>query len=203
MQSPWITILTAPRQTIREIASTNPNRSIWVLALIHGVCSLMNVFQSLEAGQAMQTAGLLILVVLLAPFWGYLNFSIWSALTLWVGKILGGQGTFQTLRASYAWSTVPLLINIPLWLLMLALFGHQLFVNFSDTTQVPQSTVALLFGVLALKVIAAIWSLVIYIITLAEVQNFGIFKSIINMILAGILLAVIFFIVINIIGWML
>jgi hypothetical protein len=194
-QSPWLSIWTHPRATIARIVSENPNRSLWLLAGIYGFCSLMNLFQSMALGSAMGPLGLLILAIIVAPFYGYVSFSIWSWFVSWVGKWFRGQGSFQTVRSAYAWSTVPILINIPLWLLMVALFGHQLFMNFPDAHLLPSSQVLLLFIISIAKVVLAIWSLVIYLNALAEVQKYSVLKAILNVVVAGVILAVIMFVI--------
>lgn len=192
MQNPWLTIWTEPRATIARVVAENPNRSIWPLAWVYGFCSLMNLSQSIELGAVMGTAGILILNALLAPFWGYVSFSIWSAVVAFVGKWLKGQGSFQTVRAAYAWSYVPVVLNIPLWLLMVILFGHQLFLDLPNAQVLPYAEVMVLFGILIAKVILAVWSLVIYINALSEVQKFSVLRAIINLVLAGLILMILF-----------
>ncbi|HSX11333.1 MAG TPA: Yip1 family protein [Chlamydiales bacterium] len=198
--NPWLSIWTSPRATIARIVRENPNRSLWLLAGIYGFCSLMNMFQSAALGNAMGPLGLLILAIVLAPFWGYICFAVWSAFVTWVGKLFKGQGTFKTIRAAYAWSCVPIVINIPLWLLMVVLFGHQLFLNFPDAHMMPNGIVTLMFVILIVKVALAIWSLVIYLNALAEVQSFSILRAILNVVVTAVALSVILFIIWSLLG---
>ena len=200
-RSPWLTIWTEPRATIAQIVAHQPNRSLWLLGAIYGFCSLMNLFQAAEIGEVMKTGPALILVILLAPIWGYVNFSVWSWFVRWVGKCLKGQGSFAALRAAYAWSAVPLIVNVPLWLLMVVLFGHQLFLNFSDSYLFTNSQRLVIFLFLITKVIVSIWSLVIYLNALAEVQKFSILKAIFNVLLTGALLVVLTLVVWNFFFW--
>lgn len=193
-KNPWLSIWMSPRETIARVVSENPNRSIWWLAFIYGFSSLLNLFQSMTLGKGMGVWGILILAVILAAIYGYVSFSIWSWVVTWTGKLFKGQGTYKTIRASYAWSCVPLILNIPLWLLMVALFGHQLFLNLPDAYLLSGWKVFVLFVVLIAKVILAIWSLVIYINALAEVQKYSVVRSILNMLVAGIVLGIIFFV---------
>lgn len=193
--NPWLTIWTQPRSTIARIVANNPNRSLWWLAGIYGFCSLMNMFQSMALGSAMSPVGILILAIVIAPLWGWINFSLWSVFVAWVGKWLKGVGTFTTVRSAYAWSCVPIIVNIPLWLLMVVLFGQQLFLNFPDAHLMPNNQMLLLFGILIIKVILAIWSLIIFLNTLAEVQKFSILRAILNVIIAGVILGIVLFVV--------
>lgn len=192
--NPWLSIWTKPRATISHIVAQNPNRSIWILAWIYGFCSLMNMFQSLEMGTKLNTAAILLLSIVVAPLWGWVSFTVWSWFVSVVGKWFKGQGSFQAVRASYAWSQVPIILNIPLWLLMVILFGHQLFLNFPNAHLLPDTLVTLMFVILVAKVVLAVWSLVIYLNALAEVQSFSVLKAILNLIVAGIIMGVIFFV---------
>lgn len=194
-QNPWLTIWTQPRATIAQIVAVNPNRSLWLLAFIYGFCSLMNMFQSMALGSTLSPIGILILAIIIAPFWGWVTFSVWSVFVTWVGKWFKGKGQFSETRAAYAWSCVPILLNIPLWLLMVYVFGHQLFLNFPDAHLVPPVQLTLLFAVLISKVVLAIWSLVIYLNALAEVQQFSILKAILNVLVAGVILGIVLFVV--------
>ncbi len=192
--NPWLTIWTKPRATIARIVETNPNRSLWWLAAIYGFCSLMNLFQSMALGATMGTGVILLVAIILSPFWGWLSFTIWSAFVAWVGKWFKGQGSFKAVRAAYAWSCVPIIVNIPLWLLMAVLFGHQLFLNYPEAHLLPNSLVTLLFVILVVKVALAVWSLVIYLNALAEVQKFSVIRAILNIIVAGVVLMLLLFV---------
>ncbi len=194
-RNPWLSIWTHPRATIAQIVAENPNRSLWWLAAIYGFCSLMNMFQSMALGTALGTVGILILAIILSPFWGWINFTIWSWFVTWTGKWLKGQGHFRSIRCAYAWSCVPILLNIPLWLLMVVLFGHQLFLNFPNAHLLPNSQLMLLFAILVVKVVVAIWSLVIYLNALAEVQKYSILRAILNVVIAGVILGAVLFVI--------
>jgi hypothetical protein len=199
--SPWLSIWTSPKATIRRVVSENPDKSLWLLAAIYGFCSVLNTFQSASLGQAMGTAGLLFLALVLAPFWGWLCFSVWSLFVTWTGKWFKGQGSFKSIRAAYAWSCIPIALNIPLWLLMVALFGHQLFLNFPDAHLLPNGLIALLFTISIVKVVLAVWSLVIYLNALAEVQNFSVVRAILNAAVAALVMIAILFILWSALGY--
>ncbi|PIS02819.1 MAG: hypothetical protein COT85_01955 [Chlamydiae bacterium CG10_big_fil_rev_8_21_14_0_10_42_34] len=192
-QNPWLSIWTSPRATIARIVAENPNRSLWLLASIYGFCSLMNLYQSMALGAMLNTLGILVLAVVLAPLWGWISFTVWSFFVSFVGKWFKGQATFSAVRASYAWSCVPIVLNIPLWLLMVFIFGHQLFLNFDNSEMLSNGQILFLFAILGIKVILAVWSFVIYLNALAEVQKFSILRSFVNIVVAGIIFLVLFF----------
>ena len=185
--SPWISIWTRPKETIRNIVMANPNRSLWLLAAIYGFSSLLNIFQSAGLGANLGVMPIVLFAVILSPIWGYAMFALWSWIVLVTGKIFRGRGEYQTVRAAYSWSCVPLVFNVAFWFILIALFGRDLFFAIGED-RLTQLEVTTLFVILIAKVVLAIWSLVIYLNTLAEVQHFSVLRSIGNVILAGIVL---------------
>lgn len=190
-KSPWISIWTEPRDTIRRIIALNPKRSIWLLAAIYGFSSLLNSFQSGSLGARMGIAPLFLLAVILAPFWGYLVFALWSWVIVWTGKLFKGQGNFQTVRAAYAWSCVPFAVTALLWVVLIVMFGHSLFTDFPQEHLLTGGQTALLFCILIGKVVLVIWSLIIYLNALSEVQRFSILRAIGNVIVAALIIGIV------------
>jgi hypothetical protein len=191
-QNPWISIWRSPSATIARIVAENPNRSLWALAFIYGFSSLLNLYQSASLGAVVGPTFLLVMAAIFAPLWGYVTFSVWSWVVTWTGKWFKGQGNFKTTRAAYAWSCVPFTLNIPIWLLMTLLFGRQLFLNFSEGYLLTNGQVLFLLAILIFKVILAIWSLVIYLNALAEVQQYTLLRAILNVVVAGVIVGVVF-----------
>ncbi|MBF8263896.1 MAG: hypothetical protein HW387_1561 [Parachlamydiales bacterium] len=130
---------------------------------------------------------MMLISIVIAPFWGYAFFSIWSYVVVWVGRMFKGQGSFDAVRAAYAWSCVPLIGNIPLWLLLLFFYADFVFFGAQDQVVLP-GAVALLFLILIGKLVFAVWSIVIYLQALAQVQQFSILRSIGNVVAASLVI---------------
>jgi hypothetical protein len=189
--NPWRTMWVEPRQTVRAVIAENPNRCLWLLAAIYGFSSILNLFQSMAVGGAVSTWALVFLAAVLSPLWGYAVFAIWAWLISWTGKWLHGAGNFTTVRAAYAWSCVPLAPNALIWICLVLLLKGQLFQNFIDGHLLSSMQVTLLFVLLLAKMLFVIWAVVLYLNALAEVQKFSILKTILNVIIAGAIGAVV------------
>src|SRR5579871_6805794 len=133
--SPWISIWTEPRMTISQIVQKNPNQGLWILAWIYGFLSFLNGSQSLSLGKDMNFLLILFLAVVIAPLWGMVVFGVWSLVVHLIGKMLKGQASFSFVRAAFAWSCVPLAVNILLWIILLFTFGESLFQTMQATVQ--------------------------------------------------------------------
>lgn len=190
-KSAWVTIWVHPRATIRRIVTENKKQSLWLLAAIYGFSALLGTFQSFSLGSVIGMIPIFVLAVILAPIWGYIAFAIWSWFVFWTGKWFKGLGDFQSVRAAYAWSSVPIAVSDLLWIVMLVMFGSTLFSMQPNAPIFSQAQSIVLLVLLFGKVVFSIWSLVIYLNTLAEVQQFSILRAIGNVIIAGLFVAII------------
>lgn len=181
-QSVWWSVWCSPRATIRHIVEQNPKRAFWGLCTIYGFPALLNAMQSISAGESVGIFGVFLLAILLAPLWGFVVFSVASGVVLWTGKWLRGKGSFGAIRACYAWSSVPILGSCVLWLILMGIFGKMLFVE--APIMVSGSALAVLFLILLGKVVLAVWSLVLYVQMLREVQGFSVGRSLANILLS-------------------
>lgn len=200
MENPWRSIWCNPRATIRRIVEENPNRSLWILAFICGFTSLFNGFQSFPIAIQIGLIPMFVLTVILSAFWGYVIFAVWSWAILVTGKIFKGQAKFKEARAAYAWSCVPLLVNLCIWLVLFVLFGSILFLGPQTHPALSGATVTFLFVLLIGKVVFSIWSIVIYLQALAEVQSYSVLRAIGNVILAAIFLGILIAIPVILLG---
>lgn len=171
MMNPWRSIWTKPRETIREIVAENPNRSIWVLAFIVGFSYFLNYW-----GDVLFLIGIIPILIglVLAPFVGHLVFAIWSGLLLLTGRMFKGAGSFRTIRAAQAWSSVPLVANIALYLVSAFFLFAMMRMQTVGVLQVG----FVIFAIM--RLVFAIWSLVLFVITLSEVQKFSVLRAIGN-----------------------
>lgn len=186
--NPWLSIWTKPRATIRRIVEENPNRSLWLLAFIYGLDSLISNAHALTLGQIIPPFILFPIIVILSPIWGYAFFSILSAAVLFIGKLFGGIATFRAVRAAFAWSCVPFAVSLVLLFATVFIFGQKLFMPNPVNQALSDKLTFLMFFILIAQVVLPIWSLIIYLKGLAEVQGYSVLKAIFNVILASIVM---------------
>jgi hypothetical protein len=198
--NPWRGILTKPRVTIKAIVGYDPNYHLLLLSMIYGFSAILGIAQNLKLGEKLDIISIIIPALLISPIWGYLFFSISSWFVFFTGKWLGGKAEYKHIRAALAWSHVPTIVTDFLWILMIIFFGKALF---QDLSKVVSSTLQIwgLFSILFLLLIASIWSIVIYINTLSEVQKFSILRTISNLILSTLLVAIIAIIIALVSKW--
>lgn len=138
---------------------------------------------------------ILIMAAIFAVFVGYIGISVSSAVLYWTGKWIGGKGEYNDIRCAVAWSNVPNALQIFLWFVLILLFGFQVFdQRFADTNFTgPQLgiVITLFLG----QAVLGVWSFLILLQTLGEVQGFSAWKALLNVFIPiGILVGIFWFI---------
>jgi hypothetical protein len=185
-KNPLFTIWLQPRPTLRFLLRYDPDRYIWLLLILGGIANSMsnNPPQSLsgDLGSISYLIGVLIggcTVVLLF----YLLFIFYLQ---WSGSWLKGRGRYAPMRTVFAWSMVPSIPTLGLQVIGMLYFGGNFITNTMEFKSQLDSGIAFFIG--AVEFILGVWVLVIMIIGISEVHQFGIGKAILTWFLSLILL---------------
>jgi len=183
--NPWVTMWTNPRKTIREIVNIAPRKGMFLLAFFFGLQYLLNLAHTMSIGQNFSPLMILISAVILAPLIGYFWFYVFGGCLYWTGKLFKGQGKFFQILSSVAWSSIPYILNVLMWFLFLVTSTFTIFVKNSEGFT--------FFFINFITLITAIWSLVLVIKCIKEVQDFSYWKSIGNYLAALVVYFIILF----------
>jgi len=186
--NPWLSMWTEPRKTIRGIITTDPSKQMLALCIVYGFPIMIHMARFFSAGTNFSMWTILLLSLLLSPIAGFIGISFTSALVYWTGKWINGKSKYKELRSAVAWSNVPTVVTCITWVILALSLGQGLFMAGFYAEEMPLATLAtFLFG---LQVIASIWSFVIFLIALSEVQKFSILRAIANVVIPFIIVSV-------------
>ncbi len=188
--NPWLKMWVRPRDTVRSIVKSDPNYRIWWLAAAYGFPMLLNMAQSFSLSTTFSLGVILILAAVLAAPIGMLGFMIISALVQWTGRWLGGVGSYLEIRAAVAWSNVTNIGTSILWLVLVCVFGWQVFFKTFPQSPFIGASLAVVSSVFLLETVLSIWSFVLLFQSLAEVQKFSVWRAIVNIILPFVIVTV-------------
>lgn len=188
--NPWLAIWTRPRATIRQQVERDPEA--WVLALVAfaGVGQLLSDASARSYGDRLDLPTLLFMALLAGPLIGILGAYVGGSLLCWSGRLLGGSAHPVEIRAAIAWSSVPYVASMVLWVPELLLFGEELFTNATPRLDADPGLQALLFAFVAVEMLAALWTFVVFLKCLGQVQAFSAWRALLNLLLPGVLIAV-------------
>ncbi|NGX51538.1 MAG: hypothetical protein K1060chlam2_01407 [Chlamydiae bacterium] len=192
--NPWLTIWVKPRKTIRAIIDSDVNHGLIFLSAIYGFQYLLQVAQFLSTGRDTSLWITLSLALVLSIPMGYLLFNAGSFFLFLLGKLIKGKGSFKEVRAATFWSTVPMIVSVAMWIILLITHGNSLFVVGYERglTQVGMG-VNIVTAIIQLVV--AVWAFIIFLHALGEVQGFSAWMALLNTVLSGIAMSVLLFLV--------
>lgn len=177
--NPWTRIWTHPREAVRNVVNYNPKFRFIFLSFIYGFLMSILWAQDLSLGTAFPPMQIVLASLVLATFIGMLSITVGSALIYWTGKWIGGTGEYYPVRAAVTWSNVPNVFSVIIWAVLIYLYKDQVFLaDFQQAVQSPAITAT--FVVLG---ILAIWSFVMLIKGIAEVQGFSAWKGLLNVLI--------------------
>jgi hypothetical protein len=184
-QNPWFSMWFYPKTTIRKIVHINPKYGVIYLSALYMLQNFFFFLNFWSLGLETHVFSLLIPVLLLAPIVGFAWMFFYGWILKLTGRLLGGTAPASHIRAALAWSRLPAIITLVMWLFLLGVDPDSVFIQY------PEGLVAL-FVTLILALVQ-IWTFVLLIESIREIQRFTWFRSICNVLLAAMIYSVIVF----------
>jgi hypothetical protein len=188
--NPWITMWIKPRSTIQQIVDTNPEHKVILLAAAAGFSQYLQRASDEGMGDRWEWPIIFLIAMIVGPIGGMIFLYIGGALIHWTGNWIGGQASSQDIRAAIAWSNVPVIWMLILWIPGLVLFGQELFTTEMPRIEANPSLAFILFGFGVIHIIVGIWAFIVFLKCLGQVQRFSVWKALGNAILPGLIIIV-------------
>jgi len=193
--NPYKSIWLQPRSTIQHIIDTNPTYLVLALLALTGVAMGISAASAEGWGYDMSLLWVFLIIATIFPLVTILVLYLVSALTRWTGTWLGGKATQEQIRAAYAWCYIPVIATIALYVPLFMFYGFDLF-NYQHTTfSEPYSIVpvqtGIAFSIVAVaEIFLSVWSFVISLHCLGQVQGFSAWRALGNQALTALVLFV-------------
>lgn len=165
-----------PRKVFKFINAHNYNKYVYLLLILAGVANAF--YKNTEY----DLSGLVIfLYVFIGGLLGLIGNYIYAALINWTGSWLNGKAETSAILRTIAFSNIPLILTLSITIARYIIRGNG---NFSDGLEDSNSLTYIIENILLiLNGILGIWSFVIFVIGIAEIQKFTIIKAFLNTIL--------------------
>jgi hypothetical protein len=175
--TPFLTIWTEPRATIRRIVETNPTRNVIALGAIGpAVGALANQWSKAldeNANLSVLWPIEVVFTVAFAAVLGVVSLFISGAILKWSGGLLGGVASRVEVRAALAWTQVPA-IAAEIILLLAVLQG--IAIPHPAAASMLQIDPAF-YKVGIVEGVLAIWGSIVGVYCLAEVHRFSAWRA--------------------------
>jgi len=191
---------TNPRATIQRLVDSRPTHFVLFLSAVAGFSQALDQASVRNMGDSFEWQTIVLISAISGAFAGVLGLYVGGALLRRTGSWIGGRASTENIRAAIAWSSVPTVWALLLWLPGLAIFGQEIFTT--ETPIINASTTRLyLFGGFGLfGAIIGLWAFVVFLMCLGQVQGFSTWKALGNLLISvGVLLIIV---AIGVLGFM-
>jgi hypothetical protein len=183
--SPYLTIWTEPRRTIREIVDRDPRyRVIFLIVLGAEVSALGGLkinpppaaSELFAFGHVWHLFQLAMLV--LSPPLAIISLYLGAVLMRWAGGVIGGVATAVEVRAAMAWATIPSTVAAAIYTVALTTGMVRFEVQVEPPSLDSLRTIGQQIGGLQIAVlILGLWGFVIWLKCMGEVHRFSFWKA--------------------------
>ena len=175
--SPWLSIWIWPRKTIRQIVDADPRYGVTLLAILAGFGQALDEASSGDMGDTLSLPAIFVLCAILGPIGGLISLYFAAALWRWTGSWLGGKASSQEVRAAIAWSSVPNIWAMLLWVPYLAICREEMFTSAMPRTEASLLLLLLLLGLGLVEIVISLWAFIVLLKCLAEVHRFSAWRA--------------------------
>jgi len=181
----------SPRLVFKFINETDYTKFTTILLILAGITSALNSASTRYMGDIMPLWTVLIVCLIGGGVFGWLYFYIYAALLSWTGKWLKGKGNTKSLFRMMSYALIPSLVVLFTFILRIVLIGNEEFQRNVEILDNGFLTTTLFVFSLFVELVIGVWTLVLLVIGISEVQKLSIGKSIVNLILPGVLLIIV------------
>jgi hypothetical protein len=171
-------IWTFPRPVFKFINHFKYQKYLTVLLILAGIVNAFDRADISNIGKYDSIIVTIIASIVGGALFGWISFYIYSSLIRFTGKWINGKANTDSILRTLAYASIPSIAGLVLIIPKLLLRGSDLYEN------------VLTYGFSITESILGVWTLVLSVIGISEVQQFSIGRAVANLILAVLVVAV-------------
>jgi len=181
-------IWTSPRQVFKYINDKRYDKYVTILLILSGISRCFDRASMNNMGDKMPISLILGLCIFIGGLFGWISYYIYAALVCWTGKWLKGQGDTSSILRIFAYAMIPSIIALIFLVPQIGIYGVEIFKENGDLTSAGWVPNILVYGSFILEVVLGIFTIIFCVVGISEVQKLSIGKSILNLVLPGIII---------------
>ncbi|QKG83108.1 hypothetical protein GXN76_00630 [Kroppenstedtia pulmonis] len=166
-----------------------------VLSILFGLCFSLDQASYYYMGDLYSTFQIILISLLVGMVIGPIYWLLTSLILFWLGQLFGGcsSSSWKDMAVVVAWSGIPFISKLILWILSFILFGQELFL--SKTPELDSSAVLILtyWTFLFFKFVLTSWYFWLLIKGIGFVHDFSIWKALPVFLIGMFILRMIFY----------
>jgi hypothetical protein len=165
-----------PRRVFRELATLPIGRADYLLGAAQGIVSWLALSRAQSAGSDSSIGEILGKAVVIGPIAGLASLFLMAAIYARLGKRAGGVATRSHVFHVLAYGGVPTVASLAVWFVTMAVAGSATFVE-TQPADADGFIVLLLRAQFIAYLLLMLWSVLLQVMGLSEVQGFAVRKA--------------------------
>jgi len=179
---PWLSMLVQPAATIRQIVDFDPQFYVMLLACLYGINSIMGAGIG-DPNSKVSYVILLPVALIAGPIAGIIFISLASAAIRSSAQLFRGVASEHETQAALAWSLLPQIYTLPLTCAVAIAVAPDF--NIAKT----RLAVAAVLVFLVASLVAQLWSFVLWLFAIAEVNQFTLWDAFFTLLISMMIMA--------------
>ncbi len=181
---PWLSIWVKPRQTVRALINYNIKYRFFVLSLLYGLPTVLQMAQNLSLGSVFSLPAIILISLILSPILGSIGLILCTTFLTFTGRMLGGKGSFLEMRCGVSWTNATNLVTVIVWGALISQFKEVIFYEGFVRMPMTVTEASWLSIYFFVQLVVAVWSFILLLYAVSEVHKFSIWKSLLNIVIA-------------------
>lgn len=183
-------IWTSPRLVFRYLNDNRYDKFVNILLILAGITKAFDKALTRNMGDNLPLIAVLAICIIGGGLFGWISYYIYAALISWTGNWLKGKGDTDSLLRMISHAMIPLIAIMILLIPQISVFGNEIFQSDINVYGTGLLSTLIYYFISFIEISVSIWTIVLIVIGISEVQKFSIGKSILNMILPLLLIVV-------------
>ncbi len=176
-------IWTKPREVFKYINEKPFDKYVKILLVLAGISRALDRASMKDMGDNMSLWGILGISIVVGGLLGWISYYIYASLLSWTGGWLDGQGDTNALLRILSYAMIPSIVAMLFLIPQIAIYGNEIFKAEGDIISAGLIPNIVVYGFMIIQIILGIWTMVLCVIGVSEVQKFSIGKAILNILL--------------------
>jgi hypothetical protein len=177
----------SPRQVFKFINDYQYDKYVIVLLVLAGVAKALERASSNYYGDTKEIWEIVVTCVVVGGIFGWITYYLFAGIISWTGKWMEGEGNTESILRIMSFAMLPSIMALLILLIKVVIYGDDVFRSPEETgTGLLMSLWSYFFDFI--HVLLAFWSIFLFVIGISEVQKLSIGKSILNLLIASLVL---------------
>lgn len=181
-------IWTSPREVFKFINSYKYNKYATLLLILAGISRTFDRASMNNMGDNFSIWGIVAFCIVIGTIFGWITYYLYAALISWTGKWINGKGNTDSILRILSYALIPSILSMFFLLTQMIVYGVEMYKSDGDITSGGTLANIIFYSAMILESILNIWSLILCVIGISEVQKLSIGKSILNLILPAVVI---------------